>query len=181
MKKLLLFTAILFASITMGNAQVTSDRTTLTLNLCPVQAIMVNPAQKSVVLDYKTINNYKDGVSLLMKDHLTVFSTGGFEVKARSSKGTAIGSETGDKSIISTSFNVIASEGASKPLTSNYGSVSLNSVDGDNLISNHVGAGNNTFNITYAGLGNYGFINSLVKGGNPTVYQTEVIYTIIPL
>ena len=181
MKKILLFTAILFASITMGNAQTASDNATLTLKLYPVQAIMVNPNQKSVVLDYNSISKYRDGVSLLMMDHLTVFSTGGFEVKARSSKGPTIGSEAGDKSIMSTSFNVIASEGSKNPLRSNYGSVSLNDADGDNLISNHAGAGNNTFNITYAGLGNYGFINSLVEGGNPTVYQTEVIYTITPL
>ena len=177
MKKILLFTAILFASITMVTGQTSSDVAILKVRLHAIQSIVVNPDQKVNVLNYNSISDYKDGVSVEKVDHLTVFSTGGFVVRVRTSEGSIT---SGDKSISSSTLKVIASSGVNNPLTSNYGSISLKDTDGDKLISNDAGAANNTFNITYAGLGDYGFINSIVKAGNPTVYRTTVTYTIAP-
>src|SRR5690554_7051473 len=55
----------------------------LNIVLNPIQTIIVN-TQQDVDLVYKTIDNYGEGVLTTIKDHLKIFSTGGFEVKVES-------------------------------------------------------------------------------------------------
>ena len=183
MKKILLFTAILFASITMVTGQATSarasDQVTLAVRLYPIQTIVVNSAQKDINLDYKLTTDYRNGVESSQENHLTVFSTGGFIVKARSSDAF-IANKTNSKSIESSTLTITASKGSNSSMSANYGVVSLNNVDGDNLISSDFGGAHRNFNITYAGMGNYEFMNSYVKSESPTVYRTTVTYTITP-
>lgn len=55
----------------------TSNPVTVNLKFKPVQSIVVNPGQETVDLVYATKEDYLNGVSKKMEDHLTVFSTGG--------------------------------------------------------------------------------------------------------
>ena len=179
MKKILLFTAILFASITMGNAQTTSDEAILTVRLYAIQSIVVNPKQDINFLDYTTTDNYKNGVSLLRENHLDIFSTGAFIVKVASATND-INRVGGTKTISASTLKVKAEVGTDNALAgATMEEVSL-STTATNLINSGTGAANNRFNITYAGLDDYGFINSIVKNENPTVYTTTVTYTITP-
>lgn len=59
----------------------TSDEVTVNIKFTPIQSIVVNSAQKTVNLVYATKDDYANGVSAEMPDHLEIFSTGGFEVK----------------------------------------------------------------------------------------------------
>ena len=137
MKKILLSVAILLASIIMMTGQTTSarasDQVTLAVRLYPIQTIVVNSAQKDINLDYKLTTDYRNGVESLQENHLTVFSTGGFIVKARSSNDF-IANKTGSKSIESSTLTITASKGSNSSMSANYGVVSLNNADGDNLI-----------------------------------------------
>src|SRR5690554_6089287 len=97
-KNILVLAALIFSSILNVNglfAQTTTDDVTLNIVLKPIQSIVVNPAtdHKTVDLVYSTMDNYKNGVQAVKEKHLTVFSTGGFQVKVKS--GEFSPSETG--------------------------------------------------------------------------------------
>ncbi len=62
----------------------TSDNVTLNVTLNPIQSLIVNPQQKTVDLTYSTKADYLNGVISKQENHLTVFSTGGFEIKVKS-------------------------------------------------------------------------------------------------
>ena len=180
MKKILLFTAILFASITMGNAQTASDEVTLTVRLHAIQSIVVNPIQKINFLDYITIDNYRDGVSLVREDHLTIFSTGAFIVQVASTTND-IERVGGTETISASTIKIKAEKGSTQPLGgTTLGNISL-STEATNLISSGVGGVDKNFNITYSGLGGDGYINNYFHKENPTVYTTTVTYTITPI
>lgn len=180
MKKILLFTAILFASITMGNAQNTSDEATLTVRLHAIQSIVVTSTQKDIVLNYKTIDDYKDGVPLLRENHLTIFSTGAFVVKVASATNE-INRVDGTEIIESTGLKVQASDGYTNALTgAGMPEVKLSTTATDFIIST-VGGVNKHFNVTYSGLGENAYINKHFNAENPTEYTTTVTYTITPI
>ena len=90
-KNILVLAALIFSSILNVNGLFAESPTTtadVTLNIVlnPIQSIVVNPANdhKTVDLVYSTMKDYNDGVSKTKEKHLTVFSTGGFEVKVSS-------------------------------------------------------------------------------------------------
>ena len=180
MKKILLFTAILFASITMVTGQTASDEATLTVRLHAIQSIVVNPIQKINFLDYITTDNYKDGVSLVREDHLTIFSTGAFIVQVASDVNEIQSVGSGIGTISASTIKIKAEKGSTQPLGgTTLGNISL-STTATNLISSSIGGVDKNFNITYSGLGANGYVNSYFNGENPTVYTTTVTYTITP-
>src|SRR5690554_515498 len=88
-KNILVLAALIFSSILNVNelfALSPTDDVTLNIVLNPIQSIVVNSAtdHKAVDLVYTTMKDYNDGVSKTKGRHLTVFSTGGFEVKVSS-------------------------------------------------------------------------------------------------
>lgn len=81
MKKLLLLTLMLIGASTLVKAQ-TRANTTLTLRLVPLMSIQVS--QPSVSIDVDSEQEYMEGASTYIKDHVTTFSTSGFVVKVKS-------------------------------------------------------------------------------------------------
>lgn len=62
-----------------------SDNATLNVVLADVRSIKLNPAQTTVQLNFNNANDYQNGVVLNQNAHLEVTSTGGFQVKVKSS------------------------------------------------------------------------------------------------
>lgn len=62
-----------------------SDNATLNVVLADVRSIKLNPAQSTVQLRFNNANDYQNGVVLNNQAHLEVTSTGGFQVKVKSS------------------------------------------------------------------------------------------------
>lgn len=85
---------------------------TLNVNLYPIQTLMVNTSQKEVNLEFKTREDYRNGVVSEQQDHLTIYSTGGFQVKV-SAVTAAI-----DKDVLS-NISIMPSSG-SKPLNQSH-------------------------------------------------------------
>jgi len=48
-----------------------------------IQNLTVNPAQTVTTLAYNTLADFENGVELVQKEHLTVFSTGAYVVKVK--------------------------------------------------------------------------------------------------
>lgn len=182
MKKIILTSAIIFATVASTFAQTTgptaSDNVNLKVILNPIQTLVVNPAQKAVVLEYKTIDNYASGVSQTKEDHLSVYSTGAFVVTVQSATND-IKRDNGEQTISASTIKVKAANGTTSPLLgATVGEVSL-STTATNLINSGTGGVNKTFNVTYSGMGSDGYVNSYFNDEKPTVYETTVTYAIV--
>ena len=75
------------AGLLMGHAAMgqASDNLTLNVVLADVRSIRLNPAQTTVQLQFANVTDYQNGVSLDEPAHIEVTSTGGYQVKVKSS------------------------------------------------------------------------------------------------
>ena len=181
MKKIILTTAIIFGAIAATFAQVPAtetqqrgDFTTLNINLYPIQTLEVNSDQKSVDLDYKTKTDYANGVNSDQKDHLMVYSTGGFNVKVRSISDKLTGAKNDIDAI---DVKITPSRGTS-PLSGGALKSSRLTTTPAVIISNSAGGVNKNYNINYEAKGNDKYVNKYYKSESPTTYSTTVIYSI---
>ncbi len=160
-----------------------SDQVTVNIKFKPVQSIVVNSGQKTVNLEYYTLQNYQEGVSVTMNDHLEVFSSGGFQVKVKTSGNFTRVGGTGTETIPASEVKVQAALGTGN--TGDFGSgglpqVSLSS-DEQPLIGADTG-GNFKFHVTYdntAAGGNFAYLNKHVRPEETSVYTATVTYSIV--
>ena len=188
MKKLILFAAILFAGVSIVKADTpgatpsltNSDNITLNVKLNPIQTLFINPSHESVDLIYTNVKDYKEGVTLDKKDHLTVYSTGGFAINVNSSEND-IKRANGEQTIASSTLSVQASLGTNNPLGGLFqGATGVKlSTEKATLFSHGKGGVDLAFNVKYSGIGADTYVNSYFKDENPTVYSTTVTYSIV--
>lgn len=183
MKKTILV-AIFLGGIFAANAQTTPSTkvgtTTLNVNLYPIQEITVKSLQKTVNLDYKSAADYRDGVNLDQKDHLSVYSTGAFAVSV--SGANLANTITKTSTINGADIAITASNGTSILAGAKYTPATL-STTAKTLISSTKGGVNKQFNVNYAAKGGTdAFINKYYKSqGAVNVYTTTITYTIAPI
>ena len=189
MKKLILFAVILFAGVSVVNAESSSveptdnSKSTLQIHLKPIQTIEV--ANPLVVIEYSTKDHYEKGNHTEMQNHLNVYSTGGFFVSVNSSSanlkqkdGTGI-VESG-AILLAKDIKLIATSASETPQITN-GEVALyNGTEtsaGNTLVESATGGANLVYNVKYTGGTDY--INKYLSGANgTTIYETDVLYTI---
>lgn len=177
----LLVVGVLLSVNSMKAQDGSTDNVTLNIKLNPIQTLFVNPTQKEVNLEYKTKADYSGGVSYNEPNHLEIYSTGGFEIKAKASTSTLNSANTtvGNGMNVNT-VEIIPSAG-SKPLAgATYNQKSLSAeADGVVIISSTTGGVDRNFNIEYAGAGAEQYVNYYNNAENPTIYTTTVTYTIV--
>ncbi len=199
MKKLLLFTAILFASITMGNAQnekpdyqrtghqsVTQGingnaSTQLTIVLNPIQSISVNTSNVSLV--YTTVSDYENGVSSgKIENHLQIYSTGGYKVNVGYSGVSDTGNGT-DANQMFESVNVAVTKKSGVVAHINDTKLQPLTETRSSIISYSKGAFNQMFDVDYQGAKSDAdgvkYMDNVIGGGQRT-YTATVTYTITP-
>ena len=160
----------------------TSDNVTLNIKLHKIQSLVVNSGQKMVNLDYTDIEHYANGVTSDQKDHLEVFSTGGFKISAKTSGTTLLNGTNGnDETIDVGDVQLLASLGSSNSLNDASMSVKdLSNTDQD-IVSSSKGGRDLKFNVQYKTNHDAdAYINHYRNSENPTVYTTTVTYTIAP-
>ena len=188
MKKIVLLTAILFAGLSVAKGQEITKATAesgafattvLKVHLHNFMSITINSDDAYVDLEYRTAEDYDgEGVSALKEDHLIVSSLSPFTIKVNSSTpsplnqdGIALNQEGSGVTIKAERGTTKGMEGAiNHPITLTY--------EGENIIDSDAPSMNNTFNITYSGEGEGAYKNKYFGDGEPTVYTTNVIYTI---
>lgn len=183
MKKLAFFLTI-FCGLVSGTAFAQNTTTTgpkpitatatLNVKLHPIQTIVIE--SNEVDLEYKTKDDYSNGVTKTMNDHLIVYSTGGFAVKVKSENENLV-REVGEGEIPVNTINLVATLGTGNESGSTFKGVTLDTSD-KNLISSEVGGTNLKFNVAYNGKGGDAYVNKYNNVENPTVYTTTVTYTI---
>ena len=179
MKKFILFAAVLFSAVSLVQAKGTptnEGKTELTVTLNPIQTITVD--QTGVFLTYETREDYNDGVTSTQPDHLIVYSTGGFAVSVKSKEDNLLGDGDETKTIPSNTISVKASPAEGAILSPQ--SVVL-SKGGATLFSSTVGGADLSYNVEYAGAKLNQYFGKLFNKGEPSVFKTDVIYTITPL
>ncbi len=179
MKKLAIFTlATLAIALTSKTYAQASDEVTLNVRLHPIQTIIVNGSQKTVNLDYITTDDYASGVELEQEDHLSIYSTGGFQVSVKSNSSTLESAHQDvTENINASDIQITPSQGTSPLAGSTLQAISLSDQD-QPLISNTIGGVGRTFNIKYEGAGGDAYVNKYFNVENPTTYTTTVVYTI---
>lgn len=184
MKKIILSTVFaIFAIAFTASAQQNqnTDNVTLNIKLHPIHTLVINPAQehKVVDLEYKTKNDYQNGVSALRADHLTVYSTGGYEIKVKSSGSELLTNNAGPRgNINSSTVDITASNGSKAQDGASYSTQALSATEATIVTATNGGI-ENKYNIEYKGKDANAYINHYVAGQNPTVYTTTVTYTIV--
>lgn len=164
------FSLIGFVSL---NAQQT---VTLNVRLKPIQTLVVNTAQKIVNLDYVTKDDYANGVSSVNADHLNVYSTGGFQVKVKSANAALL---NGAKTIQANTIQVKASAGSEPVTGAQYAQNVQLSANETTLVTSTVGGVDKKISIEYKGAGANAYLDNYIAGQTPTIYTTELTYTII--
>lgn len=160
-------------------AQTNSDNVTLNVRLHPIQTLVVNSGQKIVDLNYVTKADYAGGVTNPNADHLTVYSTGGFQVKVKSSKAALENVVAGNGSTIaSESISVIPTAGTGGFANATYSEKKLTTED-QTIVSSTIGGVDKKISVAYKGAGAEEYLNNYVAGQNPTIYSTQVTYTIV--
>lgn len=159
----------------------TSDNVTLNIKLHKIQSLVVNTGQKTVNLEYKEIGDYAGGVTSDQKDHLEVFSTGGFKISAKTSGSKLIGTEGNNEAIDVEDVQLQASFGSENSLSDvTMLPTSLSATDQD-IVSSSKGGRDLKFNVQYKTNHDAdAYINHYRNSENPTVYSTQVTYTIAP-
>jgi len=168
-----MFLRIVTAAFVFFNGELFAQGSvTLNVKLYPIQTLLVNPSQKNVNLEYVTREDYQNGVVLGQKDHLTIYSTGGFQVKV--STVTAANNDT-----VLNNISVLPSSG-SKPLNQShvvYTGKNISEVE-QPIISATKGAVDKNVNISYKGAGNNTFIG-YTKNNTPFNQSYTIVYTIV--
>lgn len=157
-----------------------SDQVTVNLKFKPVQSIVVNSAQEIVNLEYAKEDDYLNGVSKKMEDHLTVFSTGGFVVNVKSDGDFKRGD--GTMVIPAGDMKITVENGTDNTETADFTTQNLSTSDLPVITANK-GGNELKYNVTYdnktAG-SSYNYINRYIHNDSPeSVYTAKVTYTIV--
>jgi len=161
-----------------------SDQVKLNIVLRPIQTIVVNYSHDIVDLEYSNKDIYKSGAIKELSNHLSIFSTGGFEVYVKSDKESfkRVG---GNEFLALSDMSIIASNGSKTNLSESFKTVTL-STTATNLIESTKGGRDLQYNVTYnnsAGgndkyLNEYKYIATADTEGD-AVFTTDITYTII--
>src|SRR5690554_4011287 len=181
-KNILVLAALIFSSILNVNGLFAQSPTktadvTLKIVLIPIQSIVVNPAtdHQKVDLVYSTMKDYNDGVSKTKGRHLTVFSTGGFEVKVSSGEFLTNGTTDIDASDVT----VLATNASGNNVDNTATSAVPLGLTGGTLIASTEGGRDLEYNVTYNNeLGNNDAYLNLYDKDKDNTFTTTVTYTI---
>ncbi len=151
------------------------NKVTLNINLKPVQTLVINNTQTEVTLNYLTKDDYQNGVSATQNDHLTIYSTSGFQVKVSGNSQTISSS-----SLPINSLSVAPSSG-SAPIPSQHVIYQENQLDvlEKPIITSNIGGINKNFNIAYHGANANQYINDYKINAVNNTHVYEITYTII--
>ena len=180
MKKIILFAAILFSSISIMSVQAEDAKTgeaNLTLNLKAVQHINVSG---DVVINYESAADYQGGVTSKNVTTLTVTSAGGFAVRVEAddlklgTTGKTIAASTIKVSAKAVSANDNDTFDPSATLARGTGTTKTA------LISSTIGGASKVYDVSYTGADTNEYLesyNSADEEGTQS-YKTVVTYTI---
>lgn len=174
--KLIFAVAAFFFGIANLSAQTNTENVTLNVRLHPIQTLVINSNQKVVNLDYTNKNEYANGVTSEQQDHISIYSTGGFEISVKNDN-TVISAH--GKNLDANTLKIKAENGSQAINGSPEFQERQLSPNEQFIVKSNVGGVDKNFKVKYIGAGANTYLDNYVAGQNPTVYTTQVTYTII--
>ena len=151
-----------------------SASVSLNIKLHQIQTLIINPSQETVTLDYQTKSDYENGVTSKQADHLSVFSTGGFEIKVKANDLTNNG-----RSISAQDVLIQPYDGSNTLSGVTYQSINLNSSETLIISSDKAGV-DKTFSVDYSAKGDFKYLDLYRYSDIANAFSTTVIYLINP-
>ncbi|MCX8523282.1 hypothetical protein OF897_05010 [Chryseobacterium formosus] len=172
--KQFLFTALaIVAFATTAKAQ---NQVKLNVILRPIQTLTIKEDQKDVNLEYVTTADYQNGVSKTNDNHLTIYSTGGFQVKVQANNANM---ELNGKNMAVSTIKLTTSAGSQALENATYKQDLPLSASETTIVSSTSGAVNKNVNVKYQGGGANTYIDNYVAGQNPSTYKATLVYSIV--
>ncbi|MBE8719307.1 hypothetical protein [Sphingobacterium pedocola] len=141
-----------------------------------VQNLTVNPTQQTTTLTYKTLDDYQNGVEVLQKEHLNVFSTTGYVVKVRLGAPRYHQLIAGNEEQVDMpAIRISAQSVAAQPLTEF--TPQFAGATNETIISNRSASMTEVFDVRYQGPGN-NVMSRFVQGAEVTELSNTVVYSI---
>lgn len=193
-KLFILFAAIAF---TFGTANVyaegaggtdtpdlTKGTVTLTVELNPIQTLVVNGNQNTVNLVYNTEKDYLNGVSSSKTKHLKVTSTGGYVVNVKAVEFSKVSGYVEADPAVMNKVNLtqigLKADGDTDNSKRTFATLTKLEKTDQALVTSARGSVGEVFDVTYSASGkNEYLLNNYVKG-EVVKWQTTVTYTIAP-
>ncbi|SKC03240.1 hypothetical protein SAMN05660841_03752 [Sphingobacterium nematocida] len=167
---ILLLLVVVALSGAYGQANV---RLNIVLN--HVQNLTIHPDQNEVTLTYNDLQDYKRGVEVVKNSHLTVFSTGAYEVKVKlaNEEFVKLGGQPTDR-LQMPNIKVKASPVGDQQVSLATGELS---VGGSKIISSDRPAFDAIYNVTYQGPGGEELIRYAEKN-KTVIFTNDILYSI---
>lgn len=170
---LIILAFIMFAGISVFSQ--TSGTVNINITLHPIQILKINPAQTEVALNYTDEDDYKNGVRNLQENHLTIYSSSGYEVSVFSDHAAFL---SGEAEAQRPSFLISALLPEAAPGGINVSNIHLLNYKQNIISSNRPNFGIN-FDVEYQGLGNNSYLKHLHSENlEATVHRTRVTYSL---
>ncbi|TJZ60391.1 hypothetical protein FAZ15_10310 [Sphingobacterium olei] len=177
MRRIIIF--LVLSSITALYAQSNSVRLNVVLN--HVNHLVVNPSQAVTTLSYNTVEDYRNGVKVVQKEHLTVFSTSAYvlNVKLANQDFAQIGGGN-NENISLPNIKVAATSSSANPgLNLTFSPAVALGIANHNLISSTAPSFNTTFDVSYQGPGSNEFLK-YAEENKTVVFSNDVLYSLEP-
>ena len=154
-----------------------SGSVTINITLHPVQILTVHPGQENVNIDFRNSNDYIEGVASLSEGHLTVFSTGGYEISVRAAV-PGFEPTVGQENVIPLDLlriEALMPGGSTGP--KNLSSVHLRDYHQNIISSSHADLGV-SYDIIYEGLGGLALLGYVSDDLEVSTFTARVTYSI---
>jgi len=174
MKKIIGLVTLFFGLAANAQSTTTGD-VTLNVKLQPIQTLIVNKGLENVDLIYATKDDYKNGVTAPKADQLSIYSTGGFEIKVKTNGD--LKTNGSPLTINANSITVTPKAGTAAISNATYTAANLTTGE-QTIVAATTGGVDKNVSIDYKGAGSDAYLNNYIKGNNPTVYTATVTYTI---
>ena len=194
MKKVFLFAAILFAgvSVVMANddggslpSKTADQKVDLRMILKPVHSITVNQGQVDII--YEDLNDYNNGSSSeLQEKHITVSSTGSFDIFANAETKLANTNAVNDIELNLITIHAFNSSVDGFTKVDNQSVVLETESTDAKLLSSDYSGFDKSFDVTYEGASLKHLLNNEEAGGKyilnneQTIHETKITYSLVP-
>ncbi|ERJ61405.1 hypothetical protein [Sphingobacterium paucimobilis] len=172
--KALLTTILLLATVVGTVGAQTNVRLNIVLN--HVQNLTVHPEQNAVTLTYNDLEDYRRGVEVVKNSHLTVFSTGAYEVKVKlaNEEFVKLGGQPTDRLLMPHIKIKARPVAAGQKVSLTTGELST---VGGRIISSAGPAFDVAYDVTYQGPGGEELIR-YAEQNKSVVFTNDVLYSI---
>jgi len=141
-----------------------------------VQNLTIHPDQSEVTLAYHTAEDYRNGVELVQKGHLTVFSTSAYEVKVRLTNQEFVKIGTPDAEHVSIPPIKVKATAPSGGFSEELRPAFLTPYN-ETIISSGGPAFEGLFDVTYQGPGGDELVKYAEKN-NTVAFTNDILYSI---